>query len=92
MNAPSAAVRDPALLFDVHVYQLSGRGSLVAHRFWFAYPNTGGLADMGRQRRLIPGQDAADRRTVQLQVIHDPMPTPPTRETQAHDPTLGPAA
>lgn len=44
---------------------------------------------MGQQRHSVTCEHASDRRTMQAQVIRDPVRTPSTCEPQRDDPPLG---
>lgn len=88
MNPPSAAVRNATLVLDVHVHQLTG-GDLVTSWLGLAHGQAGGLVIVGQQRHRVSGEHAADRRTVQSQVIRDAVRAPAAGETQRASTTLG---
>lgn len=89
MDSPPTTVRDTTLLLDIDVYQPAWPVDFVSHRFRFPHRQASGVNNMHELWHPVPGQNATDYGTRNMQVIRDPVRPPPASEPQRDNPMLG---
>ena len=84
-----SAVGDAAEFLHVDVHEIAWILAFVADRLRFSHGQAGVQIDKAQEGHVVSVEDLRDRRLRQVQVVADPVRSPPPGEAQRDDPPLG---